>query len=198
MNMPMLVGRNSRGQFATRSVRSNFLSKSLGLMFGFKGLRWAAGLMKWFEPIARGVGWLGKAFGWFKLLGGVLGKVFGWLFGWEVMLVDLISTLITGKGVFEWLWEGLKALARFFGIIADDGKKKMATKRFKYNGEVDPDQHKYEKKGIIGQKETSQYIFKKPTNQTIHITVNPTTGDRRTERTINTNDEQALNSFSIN
>ena len=190
----MLVGRNN-GRFAGGAVKSNILSRTLGMMFGFKGLRWAAGIMKFFKPIAGMFGWLSKTLGFFRILGGVLGRVLGFLFGWGGILADLILTLTTGKGLFEWLWEALKWLGGVFGIGSPEEKKDTKAQDAAiadFNGK------NIDRNWTLPKQNVEKFIFDKPKDTKINIIVNPTTGDKRTERSINLNNEKDLNSYSIN
>lgn len=182
--------------------RSTGVTRTLALLFGG---RTAITIANWFSRMVATlgpvVGWLSKAGIFLKGLGAILGRVLGWLFGWEALLVDLISTLVTGKGLFEWLWEGLKWLGGLFGIGGGSGDE--PKKLEKYDAKRD-----YEREEALvtdgthkGPKSWNQEMMDKlnrqRNNQTIHVTVNPTTGDERTERTININQQRALQSNAI-
>lgn len=123
----MLAARNGAGQFVGGRVARTGMSTFLGTMFGRTGLRWAVGLERMLAPMVAGLGWFTRFFGIVRIVGGVLGRVLGWLFGWEGMLADLILTMLTGKGIFEWLWTGLKTVFGWLFGETDKEKKKEGS-----------------------------------------------------------------------
>jgi TP901 family phage tail tape measure protein len=182
--------------------RSNALTRNLAM---FVGGRSAIRFAQWIERIgvmlAPWFGWLAKTGVIFKAIGGILGTVVEWLFGWEAMLVDLVVTMVTGKGVFEWLWTALKSFGRWLGLWGGDDDKKVAMETYDAKRDYQAETRLSTTPGGGGGSYNQQMMDKlarDKQNQTIHITVNPTTGDQRTERKINLNSARQLQSNAIN
>lgn len=105
MGMVQMRGRN--GRFGSMVGRASWMTALFGL-FGRGGLRVFIKLSAWFSRV---LPWMARFGGLIRLVGVGLGRVFGVLFGWPGIIADIILTMTTGKGLFEWLWEGVKELA---------------------------------------------------------------------------------------
>lgn len=194
----MLRNRGANGRFIS-SVPANFFSKTMGLVGVAAGVRMYGNLA---AAAATGTGIVGKVLGFIgklatpaRLLGTVLGKVGSVLFGWPMLLLDLASSLITGKGIFEWVWQFIKSI---FGMGNDDEVKKE-KKILKFDSSVsssngsqnDATMDRMNKAGMI---KIDPTLFKDRT-QTINITVN-SNGEFVTKK-INLNKERDLNNISL-
>ena len=201
--MPMIMGRGAGGRF-TGGVQRNWMTTGLGTMFGRKGLAFGATLTRFFAPVARlfSLGArLGSIFGVIVRVAGFLGRVF---FSWWFVIGDLISTLLTGKGLFEWLWIGLKKLGSFFGI--GDGSDSSDMDDYNQRKAEGKRQEGVRQRGfdnsLLGIKPMNvEAAYRKSVESgnktTLNITINPTTGDKRTQRTIDIDNERSLNDLAI-
>lgn len=107
---PMLVG-NGR-----MLGKSNFLTRMAGRIGGIgavgKVARFIAPVMALFSKVGTFIKpvitFLARFGGMGSWILKIFGRAFGMLFGWPVMLADLALTLITGKGLFERVWDILK------------------------------------------------------------------------------------------
>lgn len=189
----MLRMRDARGRFV-KAEEAGLMAKGLGSIFGAKGIGWGVKLAEWFKPMGEFFGFIGKSLGFLKIFGAVIGKVAGWLFGWEAMLIDLVSTLLTGKGLFEWLWEAIKWVGHnIFGLGKGDEKSVTTKERYHTN----EDEHK----GFIdrrSEREKSQeQLYNRERPLHINVTVNPTTGDKRTEKAFNLHAQRDMQNYSF-
>lgn len=188
----MLRMRDSRGRFV-KAEEAGLMAKGLGSIFGASGVKFGVKMAEWFKPLGEFFGFIGKSLGFLKIFGRVLGEVAEWLFGWEVMLADLISTLLTGKGLFEWLWEAIKWIGHtLFGI---GGSDKSVTTKERYHSNED-EHHGYIDRRSDREKYQDQN-FNKENHIHVNVTVNPTTGDKRTEHAFNLKTQRDLQNYSL-
>lgn len=156
-----------------------------------KNLGW---IERFIMPLIVGSEWIMKTVGVFRVLGSVLGKVLGWLFGWEGMLLDLGVTLLTGKSMFEWLWDGFRSLFGWIFGWPEKSNKSEAPAKI---------QMEREKTFDLGYKQTVKYSdrlskeqINSDINKVVHLNIY-VDGQKTTEKRINLNDERALASHSI-
>ena len=191
--MPMLMGRGANGRF-TGGVARNGITSALGIAFGRRGLSWGAGLTK----SMGGVGAMaGKA-------AGMLGRVAAGLFSWPVLLADLASGMLTGKGIFEWLFESI----RWFGnsILGLDWGKEYDAKA------LEESQKEVYRDSAAGQAEAKRNQWNKSmrdigltnieskapkTSSVLNLIINPNNGDKALKKKIDLNNERDINSLSF-
>lgn len=193
----MLQGRAANGRFIPGVARTG-VGTLLGTIFGRAGLRWATSINAFIAPLVSGLGWFTKFFGILKIAGGVLGKVLGWLFGWEGMLADLLLTMLTGKGIFEWLWAGLKSA--FGWLFGETDKNKNAGAKVHHDDDskywVERPQTNEEAKVAERLKnDKNSGSFQKVVYQ-FHIA--PNNSKSTVTKEINLEHERELQSYSIN
>lgn len=115
---PLVYTRGARGRFSG-ATRANTFSRWLGGLFGAKGMRAGMRFSGWLGRIGAGLArmapWIPKVGGFLMRFGGVLGKLALRIFGWWGLVADLIVTAVTGRSLFEWLWEGLKHFGTLLG-----------------------------------------------------------------------------------
>lgn len=138
---PVIVSRDttpgSKGQFTGGKAPRHWLSWILGTLFKKDGLKLANSILKFFKPVGAFFGKLAGYFGpflkglsWASKFFGFLWKGIAWLvpklFSWQVVVADLVATLLFGKGIFEMLWDAIVGfvgwIKRLFGGN-DEGKK---------------------------------------------------------------------------
>jgi TP901 family phage tail tape measure protein len=193
----MMLRNTTTGRLVGRSTGA---TRTLAMLFGG---RTAIAMAGWFTKMGATlgpvVGWLSKTGVFLRGFGTILGRVFGVLFGWWGLAADLLSTWITGKGLLEWIWIGLKKIGEWLGWVTPDAPEAKTVER--YDAKRD---YEAENNWRMGERQTNQTWEQKQLekigggNQTINITVNPTTGDEKTRRAINVKDQQALQSYAIN
>jgi TP901 family phage tail tape measure protein len=181
------------GKFVAKEA---VVAEAEGFAASGKGMGW---IERFIGPLIGGSATFGKVLGWLGKFGSLLGTVGEWLFGWEGMLADLAVTMLTGKGIFEWLWTGFKTL---FGWLfgwkdkADDGKSHNERAWDQRNVYIDrrSDEEKYRE-----QQQSTQYKYT-PTKQAplqLNFTILPNNGRNAVEKQLNHSWEQQLASHSI-
>lgn len=176
------------GKEAVVGEAENFAASGKGLGF----------IERWFMPLIEGSEWIMKTVGIVKIFGSVLGKALGWLFGWEGMLIDLGVTLLTGKSMFEWLWDGFRTL---FGWIFGWPDKAA-------NGKVDTSHGHSNKPKVYDMKMDEERYYEKkfdkehPLKQTFpsvvyHFHIAANNSGRTIEKKIEVNHERELQSHSL-
>ena len=186
--------------------KSNWLARGLGAIFGVRGARWGIQIARFMTNLMGSGTFLGKLVTWgarFFSLGGILLKALGWVvkvfFSWWFVIADLVVTLLTGKSILEWLWDGLKWLYNNVNLLAEalnpvnwwNGLKSMFTPHSATAPNVSPTA------GTDVGKTYNQILNNQKNEVKLHVTVNPTTGDKRTEQSFNLNAGRSMASQGI-
>lgn len=190
------------GRFATRAAR---VEEAEALATSGRGLGWLARMGRWFTPLIEGMGWLTKTIGIIKVFGAGLGRALGWLFGWEGLLVDLGLTMLTGKGIFEWLWSGFRALFGWlFGWkdtdkeVEDREKKRKDAEQRERERSFYYDRRSDSQKAMDARWSKQQVIA--PASQApliLNFVVHPNNGTVPIKKQINIDQQRELQSHSI-
>ncbi len=193
----MLAARGAGGRFVGGRVARTGMSTMLGVMFGRTGLRMATSIERFIAPLVSGLGIFTRFFGIIRIAGGVLGRVLGWLFGWEGMLADLILTMLTGKGIFEWLWSGLKAV---FGWLFGETDKQKSKGHVRH--EYDHSRDWAQRPQTNAEAQASERLMKEKTSQfqkvtyVFHVTP-PANGDGKYTKELEVEHQRQLASYAI-
>lgn len=202
-----LMGRGKDGRLTGSLGKSNWFTKIIGSIFGIAGLRKLSEFTTWFSKLKDAPGIVSRFLNFMtgtgkvlKLLGFGLGRLLSWVFSWPAMLADIALSLVTGKGLFEWLWDGLKW---FGGILYDIGNwvyGLFKEKPKEYTSAPPPPEYSPTPIRMLTPDEfrsTYREVIQQSTGVNLHVTVNPTTGDKKTEHYINTKAERELNGIGI-
>lgn len=139
---PVIVSRNttpgSKGQFTGGKAPRHWLAWVLGTLFKKDGLKVANTILKFFKPIGDFLGRVAGHFGpflkgisWVSKSLGFLWKGISWLLprllSWQVVVADLVATLIFGKGIFEMLWDAIGSFVKWIKGLFGGGDDKKQT-----------------------------------------------------------------------
>lgn len=112
----MMMNRTKAGRFA--GGVGGTLAKIFGVIGGRGGLRLFVKLSAYMSRLAPT---FAKLITTFKIGGKIFSGIFRFLFSWPVVLADIAAKLVFGVGIFEKLWDAIKAMVKWlYQMIPQD------------------------------------------------------------------------------